>query len=156
MTGGSRRLPWHLLQAQVCRSSDSGQVPIWVIMFSLPKYPLLFLVDTEFLFTSCTKLLCRVAVQLLNSCHIPLHVQSLKYFWMKGSYINIFYCHVLVAFPLSSKLCEVLTIKSRSVFHSTSMLISSSSCSPNQWTRLLPQGSEDREFLQEHGDPKQL
>lgn len=36
-------------------------------------------------------------------------------------YINIFYCHVLAAFPLSSRFCEVLTIKSRSVFHSTSM-----------------------------------
>lgn len=119
--GGSRRLPWHFLQAQVCRSSDSGQVPIWLIMFFLPKYPLLFLVDTELLFTSCTKLLCRVAVQLLNSCHIPFHIQSLKHFWMKGSYINIFYCHVLVAFPLSSRLCEVLTIKSRSVLHCISM-----------------------------------
>lgn len=33
-------------------------------------------------------------------------------------YINIFYCHVLVAFPLC-RFCEKLTIKSRSIFYST-------------------------------------
>ena len=44
-----------------------------------------------------------------------------KTLFQERCHVNIFYYHVLVAFPLNSRFCEVLTIKSRSVPHSTSM-----------------------------------
>lgn len=61
---------------------------------------------------------CCAAVQQLP--HFSPYMVS-KALLQERCSINIFYYHVLVAFPFNSRFCEVLTIESRSVFHSTSV-----------------------------------
>lgn len=114
--GGSSGVPGYILQVQVFRSLDSGQVPIWVIIFSpsvLPAASGRYRILIHFLHYMWD--VCYAAVKQLPQAS-PYAVS--KALLDEGYYINIVYCHVLVAFPLS-RLCESLTIKFRSIFYST-------------------------------------
>lgn len=73
---GFQQSPGYILQVQVFRSLDPGQVPIWVIIFSPSVHPAAYGGYRILIHFLCY--VWAVCCAAVSSCHRPLHSQSLS------------------------------------------------------------------------------